>query len=124
MLDYLDLPIYDRARIFEFLQGQLKYEAKQDHLKKFKSSLEIIRNLEYQVHNPNFQRFWRYCPFRLKNVLIYEMLNASSYHTKWHWFDGERVGLICVNGPYSQTYHGEFEYLDKRSREVYSVGYP
>lgn len=39
MLDYLDLPFYERQLIYEFLQHQLAYE---QHVKKFKACLDQL----------------------------------------------------------------------------------
>lgn len=40
MLNYLNLPVYDRRLIYDFLQHQLTYE---QHVKKFAACLDQLR---------------------------------------------------------------------------------
>ena len=44
MLDYLNLPIYDRELIYTYLKYQLAYERHIKHFEKFKSTLDFIKN--------------------------------------------------------------------------------
>ena len=44
MLNYLDLPIYDRELIYSYLKHQLAHEAFVKHCEKFKSTLDFIKN--------------------------------------------------------------------------------
>ena len=110
MLDYLDLPIYDRAQIFEFLQHQYAYEA---HVKKFTSTLEFIKNPQYGFPL-RFSHYRAFGNLRLRYVSMPFMFTISSYGTEWRFIDGVRVGSISKGTYFScTTAYFDFRFIDK-----------
>ena len=67
MLDYLDLPIYDRELIYSFLKHQLAHEAYEKHIKNFKPTLDFIKNPCYNGKYFNTQPYHE----RYSNNFIY-----------------------------------------------------
>ena len=100
MLDYLELPIYDRELIYSYLKHQLAYEK---HIKNFKPTLDFIKNPCYNGKYFDTQPYIS----RFKNNLIYTKFylyqvnfdsccydKSKSFKTKWKFNKGIRTGYL------------------------------
>ena len=99
MLDYLELPIYVRQNIYEFLRHQLAYE---QHVKKFATTLNFIKN---PVYTTNVQKYVYTntdnvrAPFYLLPVYQYYDYNSvTSYHTEWE-IENRYIIYFIRDGP-------------------------
>ena len=118
MLNYLDLPIYDRELIYSFIQGQYYFEIRSEHEKKFKPVLDWIKKPTYLSNNiNNYSGGYRSNHFYLErtgNLIIIDSTlgNDGNYypnnitHRKYHVF-GDKV-----KQPF-KTFTSGYYHLDK-----------
>ena len=102
MLDYLDLPIYDRELIYSLLKHQLAYEVYMNHFTKFKSTLDFIKNPCYNGKYGDTKPWHgRYKIFINPKFYLYHVeFDTNCYYlsklfkTRWKFNKGRRNGYF------------------------------
>ena len=115
MLDYLDLPIYDRELIYSFIQGQCYFEICSAHEKKFKPVLDWINN---PVYIESYTRTYKIVnKFILTPITIhFDCYDSSKSFHSIPGINKNDKTVHCSCGCNSGRYVCKYFHIDKRSQ--------